>query len=395
MAERVGQFTISPHGYRILVPYLAAWLARVADIPLPDAFLVLTLFAFAGVNLTLVLWFNRGLGLTLSTALLLSVLYVFSYAGIYNLHNAVHVGYWEHWFLLVGFICIYHGRFWALAAIVLVSVWIKETILLVMPLEFMMVWRARGLRRAILRVSILMGLFLFVFLLLRSGIWLTGTTGFSSYSSFYSLAYLDFIVKGWVQINPIKEIYFAFQLLWLVGLFGWFYAPGRARWMALFVPVAIAQVLLATDTQRMTALAFPAVLLLCAFLLKELSLVAQCFVVALNPLAFLMYNLHGRYLLVFTASAAFWLVFWYGFPLWSRLLPKPAPVARIQSALSGRALLLATALTAAGIFAFLVMDEGRITGSSLGMGLALIGTALGALAMTARGERGFPISARM
>lgn len=391
MAEQVGVFTISPHGYRILIPYLAAFLSNLTSTPLPTAFLVLTLSAFAGVNLTLAIWFNRILCLPFSTALLLTGLYVFSYAGIYNLHNAVHVGYWEHWFVLLGFIAIYHERFRLLAATVFLGVWIKETVVLLLPLEFAMVWRHRGLRNAVFSIGILGAIFLSVFLFMRSGLVLSGATGFGTYSSFYSLEYIQFVLAGWKSTNPLKEIYFAFQLLWLIALFGWFRAPPRARRMTLLIPLAVAQILFATDTQRMTVLAFPAILLLIAFLFRHQSIAAQAFLAILNPLAFLLYNFHGRYLLLYNLWVLLWLSLWFASrqPVFGVRLDRFLRLIPFHSA---RPIWLGTSLTLLGVLALLVLDTTIQRGGSVGMILALGGIAIGTLGLVAREKMRFPIS---
>lgn len=395
MAQRVGEFTSSPHGYRILIPYLAAFLSNLTALPLPDAFVVLTLTAFVGVNLTLTIWFNRTLKLPLRTALLLTALYIFSYAGIYNLHNAVHVGYWEHWFLLLGFIAIYHSRFWFLAAVVFVSVWVKETVVLLFPLYFVTAWRDSSFRPALVRTIILIAIFLSVFILLRSGLFLSGTTGLSTYSNFYTLGYVQFVLEGWKQINPLKEIYFAFQFLWLLALYGFLHSPQRARWTALLVPLALSQILLATDTQRMTALAFPAILLLVSFLFRNLSFAEQCFVAVLNPLAFLLYNFHARYVLLLTLTTLGWLTLWLVSQL---VLHHSALITNLKTVIpfrSERTLWLATALTLIGILTLVSLDTVSHILGNLGLGLALIGTAVGTLTLVARSAGGFPLSPRM
>lgn len=383
MAQRVGEFTISPHGYRILIPYLAAFLSSVSGQPLPATFLFLTLLAFTGVNLTLVFWFNRLLGLRLTTALLLSAVYIFSYAGIYNLHNSTHIGYWEHWFLLLGCIAIYHERFWILAAIVFVSVWVKETVVLLFPVFFLIHWRDHGFGSALVKTLILTSIFLSVFLFLRSGLVLRGTGGFTTYSNFYSLEYVQFIISGWKQINPLKEVYFSFEIGWLLAFAGWFYAPRRARWMALLVPLAISQILLATDTQRMTVLAFPVVLLLISYYFKQLSIAAQTFAATLSPLLFLLYNFSSRYLLIVSV----WAIACFGLTLVLHFVNKSDMHLNISRLLPFRpdiVLWVGTGLSLGGVLGLILLDTFFQRGGSFGMAIALLGITVGTLGLTVR-----------
>jgi hypothetical protein len=380
IAQHVGQFTVSPHGYRLLVPYAAAALSALSSLSLLSSFLIWTAIAFIGVNLTLIFWFHHLLSFPLSTALLLDLLYAISYAGVYNLHNFVHVGYWEHWVILLGVIAIYHESFPLLAGTLLVGSWIKETTVLLLPLFIFIETATRGVLSALRKALSLVLIFLAVFVLLRSGILLQGTNGVNSYSSFYTLDYVRFIIGGW----SVNDIYSTFQLLWLLAALGLLWAQVRVRWMTLLIPLAISQLVLATDTLRMTAIAFPAILLLCAQLFRRMTFAEQIVVASLNPIAFYMYNSHDRYLLAFTLWTGMFLLGWFAVVEWlARGYKLPQGLLRIPRC-PERVLWGGLLVGILGAALLLTLNAWQVRGSSAGFGLVLLGFGIAQSAMISR-----------
>ena len=161
MAQAPGRFASVPWGYRVAVPYAASALSKALSIPLKTAFVVLQLSMF-GVTLTLLVrWMSDGLASRNFVTGLSASLFVFSYPGIYNLHNIVHVGFGEHLFLILGCMAIYSNRFTVLCLVMAASCFVKESVgFLLIPtyFAFAMLFSAWG--TALLRTACLIAVFL-------------------------------------------------------------------------------------------------------------------------------------------------------------------------------------------------------------------------------------------
>lgn len=255
-------------------------------------FFVFSLLAFLSINWLIFYWTLRLLHWQTVTAVVLSLTFSFSYGGAYNLGNYIHVGYYELLLILFGFIAIYHERFdWLLTSIAVGS-FVKETVIILLPLyvaySFVVGWSAQ-IEKRLLALS---AVYLAIYFFLRSGILFHDTSGIATYAHFYTPDYLRLVVESWGgPLSVTKNILFAFMLAWLSAALGFVCcADRRARVMALLIPLAIAQILLATDVERMTIVAFPAILLLSGLLFQRIRAVEQITFAALNIPAFLLYN---------------------------------------------------------------------------------------------------------
>src|SRR5205807_1857267 len=117
---------------------------------------------------------------------------------------------------------------------------------------------------ALVRKSgMLLILFAVVFVSLRSGWLLWPDASMSSYRGFYSWGYVKYVYEYFGgTTGALKQIAAAFPVLWPLAPAGFMMSDKRSRSMCVLLPLAIAQIALATDVTRMTSLGFPAILLL-------------------------------------------------------------------------------------------------------------------------------------
>ena len=311
MAEQPFQFTASPWGYRIVVPYLAALIAGVLRIPLDRSFWFLSLLAFEAINLVIMIWGVYGLHLSVFSAILLAAIYSFSYAGVYNLHNYVHIGFYWELLVFLGFLAIYYDKFLLLLIIVSLGSAVTENVIILIPTYLILKLFSGGAKKAVVRTLVLSVGFLVVFLFVRSGLLFKGATGFTSYSHFYTLDYVKFVYHNWGgPAGAAKQVVKAFLVVWLLAALGFIHSSKTSRLLAILIPLAIVQILLATDVIRMTSIAFPAILLLVAVLFKSMKVYEQVLATALSILSFYAFNLNVDWLLVL-GGAGLVIGLWY------------------------------------------------------------------------------------
>ena len=311
MAENPFRLTFSPHAYRILIPYAAVLVSALAHWPLDLSFFLISLLAFECINLGILFWAYGRMGHAPATAILLSLLYCFSYAGVYNLHNYVHIGFWWHLLVLLGFIAILYDKYAWLFAVVVVGALVNETIVILLPLFIAHdVYRRRSWGVLFRAALILVGFFS-LFLLFRSGLILKASSGISSHTSFLTLDYLKYVYWYWGgPIQTAKQIAMSFLVLWPLAGLGFLHSDNESRLMALLIPLAALQVVIATDAIRMTVVSFPAVLLLVGNLFRVLTRPEQIAATVLSAANFYSFNWDWHRVLV-TGCASFVVVVWY------------------------------------------------------------------------------------
>ena len=102
MAQSPGTSVASPWGYRIAIPYVAALFSSIFNFPIKLSFVAAQIGMYALFLTLLSLWLLWGLRISRFATAMSCLLFVFSYPGVYNLHNVVHVGFGEHLFVLLG-----------------------------------------------------------------------------------------------------------------------------------------------------------------------------------------------------------------------------------------------------------------------------------------------------
>jgi hypothetical protein len=292
MAKSVWTFTESPWGYRIAVPYLAAYLAYYLRIPLETVFFALQMGMYALTLAGLFWWFRFGLRMRPYTTVLGLLLFVFSYPGVYNLHNTLHVGFAEHLLLVLGCIAIYQNYYLILVFLVAASSFVKETAgLLLIPTYLAVNLLTGKWRQLLVRTLILAVVFLSISLLLRSGVLFRNQADFSDYIRFYTRDYIKYVIDYWGgPSSALERILYTFGPVWVLALSGFWYAPARLRAMSVLPLLAILQILLGTDLYRMVGVSFPVVLALSVVVLDRLAPSWASMLAGLSILYFLSWN---------------------------------------------------------------------------------------------------------
>lgn len=273
MAESPGTFVAPPWGYRIGIPYTAALLSDVADIPLQTVFEILQIGMFAVFAVLLFVWVSKELGRGAFTAGLAVLLFVFSFPGVYNIRNVIQVGFAEYVLILVGCIAIYGSRFPLLCLVVGASAVVKESVgFLLIPSFFLTTVRFDRSRTAWVRSAVIIAIFLLPFLLLRSGIFFRNHGDIGTYTSFYTWEYVAFVYNYWGGITRATAlIALTFGPLCLISAVGFLFAPPRLKALVVIPVLATLQIVLATDVLRMFAVGIPVLIGLAAFALSKLD----------------------------------------------------------------------------------------------------------------------------
>ena len=292
MAQSPGTLIKPPWGFRIAVPYTAALISNTLNIDLRYAFAAMQIAMYALIMTGLWFWTSRALCTDRFSVALMCLLFMFSYPGVYNLHNVVHVGLAEHLLVLAGCIAIYHGRFSALMCVILVSCFVKESVGMLLIPTFIIVEIAVGKRSLILRrAGMLIAIYAGCFLLLRSGLLFANRLDTAHYAYFYSWKYMQQLYNYWGGVlGAVKHIAVTFGPTWILALGGFIVAPSRLKWLSCLVLFAASQIVLATDVMRMVGTAYPAVLALSVFCLVRVKRHWAALLVGSQALYFFCYN---------------------------------------------------------------------------------------------------------
>ncbi len=265
-------FTASPWGYRILVPWVALLITRVSPVSLDAAFLALTLLGFAAVVTTIVYWFGAKLGHSTQVAVMMALLYSFSYGAVFYLHGYQNIGFWEHLAVLLGFIAIYHRRFVWLVPIVVLGEMVKESVVVLIFLYAVYAAKMEGIRVAVRNAAVLSLVYVAVFFLLRSGaIWRSGGN-VQDYASYYTVEYFQWLFSVYGgPLRAIPKTLAIYAVTLPLAIIGWFCSSTRDRVMAMMAPLALTQLAFGGDVERLMILAFPGILLPIANLFRRIS----------------------------------------------------------------------------------------------------------------------------
>lgn len=292
MAQDPGTFARSPWGYRIAVPYAAFGISGVLALPIKTAFGILQIAMF-GLILTLIfLWISGVLRRGNFVAALSAALFAFSYPGVYNLHNIVHVGLGEHLFVLLGCMAIYSNRWRTLCLVTAVSCLVKESVgFLLIPTYFVSAVFFEPWRRTLVRTAVLSAAFLAPFLLLRSGVLFHNHLDSNTYTSFYTLDYVRYCWNYWGgPARAAKQIITWFAPLCLLSFAGFFAAPPRLKALVVLPVLAAMQIALATDVMRMVGVGIPVMIGLSSFAFNRMRAEHAALVASLSGLHFLCLN---------------------------------------------------------------------------------------------------------
>ena len=316
MAEHPTQFAHAPHGYRILVPWLVHGVMRLTALPVTSSYLAVSAILFASLLAVLALWFHciehADALLTLQVVLLGAC----AYPGLYYSHNVMHVGLGELVVLTAGCAAIRARHFGLVLGIVIAGGFVKETALALVPLWFIVELGSMPWRRLLPRAASLAVAGLAVFFVLRSGL-LFAAAGAPGSGAALTTTNPDELRAYWVSpYNVVMRVSETFGALWLLAALGFVYAEGRARRLALLIPLALGQIAVATDISRMAALALPVVLLLALMFLRRLPRIGQVVLTVFAIAVFVAYDFRSpmtRWLLVVAylaiAGAQVWLRF--------------------------------------------------------------------------------------
>ena len=294
MARQPGKFAGSPWGYRIAVPYAAAAISSMTGVSIETAFTVLQLGMFSLFLTILFLWLSWGFGISAFAASLACLLFIFSYPGIYNLHNVAHVGLGEHLFILLGCIAIYYNRFLPFICIAAASCFVKESIgMLLIPSYLFLAVVFGNRREAVVKTAIAAAACVSLHLGLRSGALFSEGSDFGTYASFYTLEYVRSVHKYWGGVKGAAfQIAITFGPTWAAACAGMFIAPRRLKALAIVPVLAAFQIVLATDVGRMIGVGIPVLAALAAFTFSRLAKKHALLLVGLSCIHFLCYN-HG------------------------------------------------------------------------------------------------------
>ena len=274
MAKVPGKFIGSPWGYRIALPYLAAGLADILKIPLTTVFLAVQLVMFGTISTLIIKWVSNTLERGVLIGILGAIIFVLSYPGVYNLHNFVHVGLGEHLLILLGCIAIYKDKFIFLSFIIAISCFVKESVgFLLIPTYFVSSALLVNWRTASIHTALLLLAFLVPFFFLRSGaVIFQSDLNLNTYTSFYTLEYVRYCWEYWGGfIGALRSIVFWFGTIFLLSTVGFFIAPVRLKTLAVLPVLAILQIVLATDIQRMVGVSIPVLIALSSFTLSKMK----------------------------------------------------------------------------------------------------------------------------
>lgn len=267
-----GETVVAPFAYRVLVPAIV----RVLPVSVESGFLITTI-AFSYLTLLFFHRLLRRLGVAERAALLTTAALAFSYPVAYNLGHWGLIDPATNFFIVLALYALFSDRLWLMAAILLIGVMAKESLLLLLPLLVGAIWW-RPTLSPVARVGYTLlaaGTLLLVLALLRTRIPVE--------PSVYDIGGLDDLRALWAFIMEYnfsgygfiprlgREFLRSYGFFWTFALLGWSLIARRSvQVVCLYlVAVSVGLCLIATDWSRMLSFGFPGIFIPAAFLIQR------------------------------------------------------------------------------------------------------------------------------
>jgi len=263
MAVQPTRFTAAPWGYRLLTP----WLIHILPLPPLTGFFVVTVLGLSMTAITIGLLCSS-IGLSRRGVMTAPILFLCSYAGVYNLYNFALVDALAYAGTTLCLLFLARTSFRAAAFCVLVTTIDKEWGIFLIPILALALWRLHGTQAAAVLSSAIIGGVAPVLFYLLIRHW----PGFGghAYSNYYDFA----LVRQMLFLHSsdiIPTLLDANVSLWILAPLGWRAAHPTLRISTLLVPAAMAQLLFATDGTRMLVYTYPCLIPLALAALDRLS----------------------------------------------------------------------------------------------------------------------------
>ena len=291
MSEYPGNFVGSPWGYRIAIPYLVAIFSSMGT-SIKITYTIVQIAMYSSFLTVLYLWISKEFQVNKFAAIGTCVLFMFSFPGVYNLHNVIHIGFSEYFFILLGCIAIYNNHLIFLIIIIVLSSFVKESVpMLLIPTYFVSSLIMFNWKSTFLKTSLLVLIFMAIFIFLRSGFLFKKDVDINTYTSFYNLEYMLFVYEYWGGLfGAVRKIIGTFGPIWLLSIIGFYISSKRLKGLMILPFLAILQIVLATDIWRMVGVGAPMVLVFAALTLNRLDKTSIFFIVIISSLNFLCFN---------------------------------------------------------------------------------------------------------
>lgn len=282
----------SPWGYRIAVPYFINFFSELVGLRVESVYFLFQVFVFAGIVSLIFHWMKNGLKVSNKSAVLALLLFVFSYPGVYNLHNSSHVGLAEHFFILLGCYLAYRRLKKAFVCVLFMSFFVKENIfvfLLVMNFVFI-VYRG-NVKKAFLESIMLFVLALMVFVFIRSGVLFHGESNLSSYSHIYNWEWLVYVYNYWGGVSGgIARIIGTLGPIWFIAFYSLYFTRTKEKLLLIVALLACGQILLVTDIYRLVGVCAPILVVLSGVVFDRIKPTTAYWLVGVNVIYFFAFN---------------------------------------------------------------------------------------------------------
>lgn len=290
-------FVGSPWGYRIGVPFLVHFISAQLSVSVETVYSFAQHFMLALFLTILFFWFSARLRIQKISSILICLMFVFSYPGIYYLHNFTHIGFFEYLFILLGALAVYYNKFLFLCCVIFISGFFKESIGLILIPSFFVssIYFAKG-ERVVLKCITLGIIYFSVFFFLRSGLMFFGNNGINSYASFYSAQTLVDVYEYYGGfLGALKTIAGVFGPILMLAFFGFWFSDLKQKFLISIPLFASMQILLASDVGRMVSLGMPVLLLFSAISLDKVTVYRSVVVVFIYGVYFMGmdYRIYG------------------------------------------------------------------------------------------------------
>ena len=243
------RFTAAPWGYRLLTP----WLIHLLPLPILTGFFVVTV-AGLGIAATAIGLICSSIRLSLRSSLIAPILFLLSYAGVYNLHNFALIDALAYVGTTFCLLFLVNNSLHLAALCILVTTIDKEWGIFLIPMLILAIWKQRDRGTKILLAPITTGCLAPLGYYLAVRHW--PGFGDQAYNHYYTLS----LVRQMLMLHQsdiVVTLLDANLLFWILAPLGWRTLPPSFRVSLWIVPIALAQLLFATDGTRMLAYSYP------------------------------------------------------------------------------------------------------------------------------------------